>query len=233
MLFLKDSKISEPIFKDPSVIAVLNRFDIYLGVGDTTIEEICLTKGIDIDLFLAVLNTYMDSNYYPALKSSAEYLKRVVDYLEKTDVFYRDVQLLNIDRHFEVLLRSSKSAKGQNGNIELLNKFYQEVKEELHISIQNDCEYWFPKLREAISESDGLLKTMTFSEPESSIPLPFRNINLEDKINDLISFFIIHLRGDYNPNLCHAVVSAIFVLEKDVCQNNRIRERIFRPLCEA
>ncbi len=214
-------------------MTVLNRFGIYLGVGDATIEEICLQKGIDVDLFVAVLNTYMDSNYYPSIKSSIGYLAKIVDYLEKTDIYYKDVQLKNIDRHFDVLLRTSDINCFESNDIELLNRFYCEVKEELHASISHDCEYWFPKLKQAIETGDDELSSLSFSQDEISLPLPFRNINLEDKIKDLISFFIIHLKGSYNHNICLAVVSAIFVLEKDVCQNNRIRERIFRPLCEA
>lgn len=233
MLYIKDSKISEPIFKDPTVITVLNRCGIYLGVGELSIEETCREHNIDSDLFLAILNTYMDSNYYPVLKSSSDYLAKVVDYLEKTDIYYRDVQLMNIDRHFEGLLRSSAAKEGTNGNIELLNRFYQEVKEELQLMIQHDLEYWFPILREAICNADEKLKLNDLKIADSSIPLPFRNVNLEDKIKDLICFFIIHLKGDYNRNLCLAVVNAILMLEKDVCQNNRIRERILRPLCEA
>lgn len=233
MLFFKESKICEPIFKDPFVLAVLNRFDIYLGVGDDTIEEICCRRDIDVELFIAVLNTYMNSDYYPSLNSSAEHLAKMVDYLEKTDIYYRDVQLKNIDRHFDMLLRSTNVPGLESGNMELLGKFYCEVKEELQASIKNDCEYWFPMLRKAIDKDSGQLRCLNTTEIDNNIPLPFRNKNLEDKIKDLISFFIIHLKGDYNHNLCLAVVSAIFALDKDVCQNNRIRERIFRPLCEA
>ena len=45
--------------------------------------------------------------------------------------------------------------------------------------------------------------------------------------------FVIHLRGDYDRILCHAVLFAVISLEKDICQNNRIRNRVLRPLVDA
>ena len=55
---------------------------------------------------------------------------------------------------------------------------------------------------------------------------------MEEKIDDLLSFFVMHLKGEYEPNLCVAVVTAIFALRKDIRQNNRIRSRILLPQAE-
>ena len=49
------------------------------------------------------------------------------------------------------------------------------------------------------------------------------NDNIEDKLNDLINMFVIHLKGEYDVNLCHAVLVAIMTLQKDIKQNNRIK----------
>lgn len=201
-VYTKDSKLNEPIFEDPSVVAVINRFGFFLGVGDETIEESCRHKNIDVDFFLAIINTYLNPDYLPEKIIGKKYLPMVMEYLEKTDRYYREIQLPNIDRHFSLLIRNelNNSSNGEKtSNLQLLNRFYEEVKEELE-SMQ----------------------------PE----YPYDRSGLEDKIRDLISFFVIHLRGVENHNLCIAVVSAIFVLEKDIRQNNRIRNRILRPLCE-
>ncbi|MDD6767384.1 MAG: helix-turn-helix transcriptional regulator, partial [bacterium] len=41
---------------------------------------------------------------------------------------------------------------------------------------------------------------------------------------------IRHLAGDYNENLCYAVIFALSSLEKDIKQHNRIRYRILMPM---
>ncbi|OAV66758.1 hypothetical protein Barb6_02521 [Bacteroidales bacterium Barb6] len=44
---------------------------------------------------------------------------------------------------------------------------------------------------------------------------------------------IKHLSGEYNENLCYAVIFAISSLEKDIKQHNRIRYRILTPMVAA
>ena len=60
---------------------------------------------------------------------------------------------------------------------------------------------------------------------------------LEDPIEallaDLKSIMVKHLSGDYNENLCYAVIFAISSLEKDIKQHNRIRYRILTPMVSA
>ena len=56
---------------------------------------------------------------------------------------------------------------------------------------------------------------------------------IEDKLNDLISMFVVHLRGDYDTNLALAVLFSLVSLKNDITQNNRIRNRILHPLRNA
>ena len=40
-IITKDSKLSDIVINEPSAITVLNRFNIFLGLGVKTIEDIC------------------------------------------------------------------------------------------------------------------------------------------------------------------------------------------------
>lgn len=232
-VYTKDSKLSEPIFEDPSIVPVINRFGIFLGVGDDRILESCVRKGVDPDFFLAVINTYLNPDYFPERIVERTHLSMVIDYLEKTDRYYSCIQLPNIDRHFNVLLHKRggmDQLASKGSNLHLLNDFYREVKQDLETLIDNDLKYWFPLLK---SNRQAALEQIsnTYSD-DMTKPLPYDNSGTEDKIRDLISFFVIHLKGEYDHNLCVAVISAINTLEKDIRQNNRIRDRILKPLCE-
>lgn len=54
--------------------------------------------------------------------------------------------------------------------------------------------------------------------------------SLEAVLADLKSIMIKHLSGDFDENLCYAVIFAVSSLEKDIKQHNRIRYRILSPL---
>ena len=219
-LVTPDTKLCEVIVDEPSVVPVINRFDIVLGVGDRTIKSICKEKGIDTSFFITILNAFIHESFFLENVTGAFNAGDVVDYLRKTNNSYLRNQLPNIERHFAALISRSDS----NNNLPLLFNFYREVKTEIERRIDSDNQ-WF----DAIISAEQ-------SNSEVSVPgnaVQAESDSIEDKLSDLINMFVIHLRGDYDRNLCHAVLFAVISLEKDIRQNNRIRNRVLRPLVDA
>lgn len=219
-LVTPDTKFCEVIVDEPSVVPVINRFDIVLGVGDRTIKSICKEKGIDTSFFITILNAFINESFFLENVTGAFNAGDVVDYLRKTNNSYLRNQLPNIERHFAALISRSDS----NNNLPLLFNFYREVKTEIERRIDSDNQ-WFDAIISAEQSNSEVSVTGNAAQAESD--------SIEDKLSDLINMFVIHLRGDYDRNLCHAVLFAVISLEKDICQNNRIRNRVLRPLVDA
>ena len=217
----KDTKLHEIVLLDPTIITVFYRFGIVLGLSDCTVESICEEKKIDIDFFLAILNTYLSPSYFPENKIRNFSASDIVNYLSQTNVFYEKFQIPNIERHFGLLLKKTESA---NSNLALMMKFFVEVKSELLQRNNDDRENWFPQLLAQYSKNhDVVLNYKKVDESDS----------IEDKIDDLINMFVIHLKGDYDHNLCQAVLISLVNFKKDITQNNRIRNRILKPFSQA
>ena len=147
------------------------------------------------------------------------------DFAEVLKLFYTNNsylrnQLPNIERHFAALISRSDS----NNNLPLLFNFYREVKTEIERRIDSDNQ-WFDAIISAEQSNSEVSVAGNAVQAESD--------SIEDKLSDLINMFVIHLRGDYDRNLCHAVLFAVISLEKDIRQNNRIRNRVLRPLVDA
>lgn len=219
-LVTPDTKLCEVIVDEPSVVPVINRFDIVLGVGDRTIKLICKEKGIDTSFFITILNAFIHESFFLENVTGAFNAGDVVDYLRKTNNSYLRNQLPNIERHFAALISRSDS----NNNLPLLFNFYREVKTEIERRIDSDNQ-WFDAIISAEQSNSEVSVAGNAVQAESD--------SIEDKLSDLINMFVIHLRGDYDRNLCHAVLFAVISLEKDICQNNRIRNRVLRPLVDA
>jgi hypothetical protein len=219
-LVTPDTKLCEVIVDEPSVVPVINRFDIVLGVGDRTIKSICKEKGIDTSFFITILNAFIHESFFLENVTGAFNAGDVVDYLRKTNNSYLRNQLPNIERHFAALISRSDS----NNNLPLLFNFYREVKTEIERRIDSDNQ-WFDAIISAEQSDSEVSIAGNAVQAESD--------SIEDKLSDLINMFVIHLRGDYDRNLCHAVLFAVISLEKDICQNNRIRNRVLRPLVDA
>lgn len=215
------SSLADALFSDPTLIPVINRFGIYIGVSDDSVEKICRSHSVNSDFFLAVVNTFLNADYYPMVGSGTFPVDDVVEYLRLTDKYYAEVQLPNIERHFGHLLAKSHAGN----NLAMLRKFFVEMKQELLACIDIDKSVWFPKilsLRSGCGNRDECRNALLADKVAQRA--------VADKVSDLASFFILHLRGDYDPNLCMAVVSAVFALSRDIGQNNRIRERLLRPM---
>lgn len=219
-LVTPDTKLCEVIVDEPSVVPVINRFDIVLGVGDRTIKSICKEKGIDTSFFITILNAFINESFFLENVTGAFNAGDVVDYLRKTNNSYLRNQLPNIERHFAALISRSDS----NNNLPLLFNFYREVKTEIERRIDSDNQ-WFDAIISAEQSNSEVSVAGNAVQAESD--------SIEDKLSDLINMFVIHLRGDYDRNLCHAVLFAVISLEKDIYQNNRIRNRVLRPLVDA
>lgn len=221
-LFNINSKLCDIIFYDSSVISVINRFGINLGVGDYTVAEICRSHNLDENFLIVIINTFLNEKYFPERLLKTYSITKIVNYLEKTNSYYEQFQLPNIERHFNLLIMKSNA---DDGNLDLLKRFFDEMKNELLLRINFDRQEWFPQLLQ--------LGNTTLDEDIELDNIPESAHPIEDKLNDLKSFFIIHLKGKYDVNLCQAVVSSIIALEKDLKQNNRIRERILLPFERA
>lgn len=216
MAILKNnSKLSEIVVCEPSSITVLNRFNIYLGFGDKTIEDVCKENNLEADFITTILNTYINEDYFPVETLKSYSIGTIIEYFRKTYNYYLRFQIPNIERHFSSLITRSENG---NNNLSLLYNFFQEVKNEILHRIDDDMKTFFPEIEMGILSQSNKLK---FQEGDNSI---------EDKINDLINMFVIHLNGEYDVNLCHAVLFAILSFQKDIRQNNRIRNRILYSL---
>lgn len=213
-LIKSSSKLSDIVAQEPAIIPVINRFGIFLGIGDSTIASICADKKLDTDFFVTILNTFTNEEYFPEKHLRSINPLVIVDYLRLTDDAYLKFQLPNIERHFDSLLRHS----GQANNLKLMKAFFDEVKDDVTKFIADDVDGWFSYI-ESVTAGDSC-----YSSPSDGKAI-------EEKISDLRNMMVIHLQGKYEPNLCYAVIVAIIAFEKDFRQNNRIRNRILRPLC--
>lgn len=196
-LYTPESRLSDIIMAHPGVISVLDRFGIRLGVGTASVGQKCSELDIDPSFLLVIVNTYINDDYFPEQQLLSYPLNLITDYLAKTDDYYLNVQLPNIERHFRPLMAQA----ADDGNLMMLRQFFNAMKEEM-------------ATRATIDYCSG---TETTAE----------------KVMDLCSFFVIHLKGHYDTNLCNAVVQSLFMLEKDVRQNDRIRDRVLKPAVRA
>lgn len=196
--------LSEVVYKNPTLIPILNRFGIALGLGDLSVGEVTEKYGLDTDFLLLVLNTYLNEDYYPQMELKGLDAVPVARYLEKTKNYYVQVQLPNIEKHLNAFIGMSMAVGGGKPDSPLLL---------LHKLLENFKEALLQDEPAAAEDSDAL-------QPHQI---------LQDMQEVLIKF----LQGDYNQNLCYATIFAMHSLELDMVKHARIRKRVLRRMTES
>lgn len=219
-----ETPISAAIEQHPSLIPLVSRFGVRLGLGDKTIATVCIERQIDPEFMVALMNTYLFESYFPEQKLKSFHVSLIIDYLTKTNAYYLHSQLPNIERHLRSLIASGG---GENKNLELIGRFFEQFKTSLSASIEYDTREWFPY---CLALGSG--ETLRCKQP----PVP-NNPDGEElaasQLCDLRSILVRHLSGTYDDNLAYAVIFAIGSIERDLRQHNRIRNRILNPLIDA
>jgi regulator of cell morphogenesis and NO signaling len=214
--------MSEVVEEHPSLIPVINRFDIRLGLGDYTAHEICNNHGINIDFFITVINTFLNENYFPEKKLQGFHLTQIVDYLTKTNHYYLNSQLPNIERHLRSFISVSDP---QNESLTQIWKLFNTFKNKLLERIGTDENEWFPHIIH-LCEKQKNNKALAYH------PTPHNDHSevTEALLTDIKHIIIKYLSGNYDTNLCYAVIFAVNTLQIDIKQHNRIRYRILAPV---
>lgn len=193
MVFLDTSTtLSDIIEENHQLIPVINRFGIKLGLGDKSIGEICHQENINLDFFLVILNTFLNEDYFPERKLHKIEISLITAYLEHTDIYIRNIQLYNLEKHLNAFIAMSDP---DNKQLELIRRLFIKFKG----SITN--------------------QSVKITDNNESLAL----------LNDLKNIFIKHISGNFNENMCYAVVFGISSLQKELIKYNRIIEKILLP----
>ena len=210
--------MSEAVLEHVLLIPLLNRFDLRPGLSDKSVELLCQEKGLDPDFMVYVLNSYLYPQYNGTLNPGPEHVDLIAEYLHLTNHYYRHSQLPNVEVHLKSFIRNS----GENPSLQIVLRFLNELGEEMEQQILRDERHLLPALRE-ISKS--------LREGRRPAMIEFEEIDdlsrCEALVEDIMRVMVRHLKGDYDVNLCFAVLFSLSALKKDLACNNRLRERLF------
>ena len=208
-LLNRNSVMANVLSEYNELIPVLNRFGIKLGVGENTIESLCILYNLNTALVLAVLNVYIDDNFYPDDITDIG-TDEIVDYFHNTVENYMYDLMPNIEKHLNAFIAISASHKGSNG---LSAKKPTDSSQNQELNLLN---HHFIKFKERMS--DQLNNLINY---EDEFP--------DDLLHDLKNILIKHLSSDVNQNLCYAVIFSIHSFQKDLAAHNRLRNRVLSP----
>lgn len=230
MAYIKGSSIlSDVVQKHVSIVPMLNRFGIRLGLGEATVQQVCEERGIDVSFFLHILNSYLDPDFLGEVQLSPQHAVLIADYLEKTNAYYLYGQLPNIEVHLHSFVKRSNR---DNPAIQSVPLVLRELKESLAERVKVDETHLLPHFRALAEELGDRLSELTLEH--SSNPLGNEEEEEEDRsealLSDVMQVLIRHISGDFDDNLLYGLLYSLLTLKDDLASNNSLRRRVFTPM---
>lgn len=225
----KNTMLYDAIVRNNKLLPIFNRFGITLGFGDNDIETICFEKGINLNFFLEIVNTFQDESYFPKSKLTEFSVSQIIEYLKDTHSYYIDYILPDFEKQLKLI---KSSGKENITDFELLNKFYIKYKHELREHINDEDKNVFPYALAVEKLAENEITFSQFNRDFDGFSISNfdrEHTNMETKMNDLRSLIIKYLPPAFDQNLCQKFLFSLMRFEEDLKDHARIEDKILIP----
>jgi len=233
MLIDENMKMADVVLHDPTLVPIINRFGVHLGMGDQSIREICEKHDLHLQFFTTILNAFHDKLYFPKEQLQSFPAKLLIDYLQKAHRYFLDEKLPEITGLINETIRESSMNKQKYAVIE---RFFVHYHDEFRTHIKREEVKVFPyilKLEKALEESHITNEIEQLFDEYPIEEYQAEHENVEEKIFDLKNIIVRHLPTPNNDRLWYQILREIVTLEKELNEHARIEDLILIPKVKA
>lgn len=211
-----DDKMSDLICCHYPMLLVLSRFNIPLGFGEKTIEEVCCENNVHSATFLAVVNMLLDEHRKVPEKELMEIsIDSLLDYLHNSHSYFLDYRLPAIRaKLIEAINYGDKDVTF------VIIRFFDVYVAEVRKHMLYEEETVFTYVKELFSgKSTGNYGISIFKKQHNQV-----EARLTELKNILIKYF-----PNGGENELNSVLFDIFSCEKDLASHNDIENYLLVP----
>lgn len=221
MLFTNKMKLADVLNNNHSLVLMLQRFNIELGFGEKTVEEVCKQYHIDDSFFLLICNVYTHHQYLPTGKDLSDTdMRGLIPYLIASHKYYLLERIPHIERHLNDIAETC-----QPNHKAILQRFFMDYTQEVSNHFDYEEKIVFPYINALTAGKRIKEYTITQFEDNHS--------NIEDKLEDLTNILIKYLPGNILPKKRIGLLFDIFQLSGDINEHVLIEEKILIPYVQS
>ncbi len=220
-------KMADVIHLNYHLLSVLYRFNINLGFGEKSVEQVCKEHRINADFFLEIANAFIDKDYFPGDELQKFPLSVIVDYLQATHRYYTEEKIPDLKKLFQTLINS-----GTQGGLMMIQRFFEEYLDEFHKHIAREEEKVYPYVLQLETDFSGKKTTSDFLRQLDQYRITNyekEHDDIEEKLFDLKNILIKYIPPMDDYHLVHQILSKLFRLEKDINDHSHIEDKVLIP----
>lgn len=210
--YTRQDTLRDIIEDNNGLLAVLNRFDISLGFGDKTVEEVCRLNGVHADTFLAVTN-FIAGKRWEYYNIS---LKSLIGYLRKSHTRFIEYSLPNIRK---TLIEGIHESDASEISL-IVIKFYDTYMSEVRSHMGYEDNVIFSYVENLLDGNiTGSFKISDFST---------RHDHMAGKLDDLKELFIFKY-AQKNNEMINTTLLHLMLCGKELMQHCEIENKLLFP----
>ena len=216
-IYTPTDKMSDIICDNYSLLQVMSRFDILLGFGDATVEEVCHSHQVDCHTFLSVLNFINKGNSRSSIAYEDLSVQSLMNYLKNAHHYFLDFQLPTIRRKLLEAIDCSTDGEVTILILKFFDGYVHEVRNHMNYEDAHVFTYVDKLLQ---GEKDEAYDINMFVR---------HHHHIDEKLTELKSSIIKYYPVNQNAYRMNAVLFDIFNCEKDLAQHTDVEDYLFVP----
>lgn len=221
--------MAEMVHLNHLLLNVLTRFEISIGFGDATIEEICNRHKIDVNFFLDIVNTYHHKDYFPKKHLQKYPVSIIIQYLRKTHQYYIEIKLPDLEK---LLRQTIEQCYTDKKTIDMILNFFADYRTHLLKHLEREDVEVFPYvqwLEKVVPDANNSLEIRKRLTDFSITEYKNTHDDVEEVLHDLQNLIIKYLPEPKNSHACNKLLFEIFTFETDLFDHSRIEEKVMIP----
>ena len=217
-----DMKMSDLIFENPSLLLMMEHFNINIVVRNKTVEQICNENQINQQVFISIANLYNGFNIADTKNMGRQDIVSIILFLKNSHRYYLDEKIPEIRDCINGVY-----ARNNVPEIRLVGKFFDEYSQEVKEHLAYEDVVAFPYFSFLAHDKENVdLDDAKFSAEEYKQ----HHTDIETKLGELKSLLLKHIPLKQDGSLRRKLLTNLFELEIDLAIHSVIEESILIPL---
>ncbi len=211
-------KVIEQIEENPSLLLMMQHFNVDFKFADKTLKEIAQEIDISQTLLLSIANLYSGIKPRNNPVQSKKDLNKVISFLKNSHDYYRNEKYPEIIQTIKLL-----QEKHQIRELQLLEKFFEEYCTESieHFSYEDEIAFpYFTRLIEGLDTKGFNYSATEYKEHHTDI---------EIKLRDFKNLLLKHINIEGDLPIRRKLINSVLELEYDLYIHSLIEESILIP----
>ncbi len=215
--YTETDKMCDLIAENYPMLLVLSRFNIALGFGDRTIEQVCKQNNVDVITFLTIVNLLADKENVVEISEKMISIEALVVYLQNSHNYFLNFRLPAIRKKLIKAIDSVHSDVSY-----AVMRFFDEYAADVRKHMLYEEKNLFPYIYKLIEKNlPKDYNVDTFSKQHDD--------NIETNLSELKNILIKYYPTN-SSNELNNVLFDIFICEQDLASHILIEDRLLVPL---